>query len=68
MIGVLSLSITSIRKKRALEKIDVESARENTLFVDALSKLARLAGTGIKDLDSYDERFRRIESVIMDRQ
>ena len=67
MIGVLSLSITSMRKKRALEKIDIESARENPLFVDALSKLAGLEGSGIKDLNSYAKRFRRVESEIMDR-
>ena len=66
MIGLLLLYITSRRKRIGMKRLDIESARENPLFISALRKLATLSGVGNKDLDLYVKRFREIENTHMD--
>ena len=60
-IGLLITYITYRRKRIGLTQLDIESAKENPLFISALRKLATLSGRGNKDMDLYAKRLQEIE-------
>jgi len=66
VLGLLLVYITSRRKRIGMIRRDIESARENPLFISALRKLATLSGVGNKDKDRYANRLREIEDSHLD--
>jgi hypothetical protein len=49
------------RRLSSVRNLDINSAREDSMFLEALRKLAALSGTGNKELDQYVERLEEIE-------
>lgn len=63
----LILEFVSRRRRRGSEKkLDIDSAKEDSVFLNALRKLAVLSGSGNKELDQYSERLEEVEKALLE--
>ena len=62
--GILMFSSNLRRKRNSERRLDIDSARKDSVFLEALRKLAKLSGTGNKELDQYVERLEAVEKAL----